>query len=82
MRPQSDPDLDEELALMEAKSFVARAEAINCKIRARQTADMVLVPIASAVAFALIASSFIFAAMPESNRMTKAQQENVSYAKR
>jgi hypothetical protein len=78
----SGTDFDEELVLMEAGIFAKRAEEINRKIMARQKADAFLVPLAFAGAFALIASSFIFSAIPNSNRTAKVEQEYISYANR
>lgn len=75
----SKSDFDDELVLVEARSFIDRAEEINRKIRSRMIANMVALPLASAIAFALIASSFYFFAMPESKRLALANRENITW---
>jgi hypothetical protein len=64
-------------------SYAARAEEINRKIKtvqAKRNAGFALLayPAASCIAVALISLSFAYAAMPESNRLARANQEQVA----
>lgn len=71
----SGTDFDEELVLIEAGIFVKRAEEINRRIIARQTADAVLVPLAFAVAIALVSLTFVTVTVPKGHDYAKATQE-------
>lgn len=71
----SGTDFEEELVLIEAGIFAKRVEEINRKIMARQKADAFLVPLAFAVAIALVSITFVTVTVPKGHDYAKATQE-------
>lgn len=66
----------------ECKSATARNAEINQKIatiRAKRNADTALMMVSVAVCFSLVAFSFFHFAVPESQRLARANQENITW---
>ncbi|NSY17223.1 hypothetical protein [Neorhizobium sp. AL 9.2.2] len=58
------------------------SKAVFNTLMAKRNADTVQMMVGTVIFAILVSTAFISSALPESNRMAKAQQENVSYAKR
>lgn len=58
------------------------SKAVFNTLMAKRNADTVQMMVGTVILVALVSTAFISSALPESNRMAKAQQENVSYAQR
>lgn len=58
------------------------SKAVFNTLMAKRNADTVQMMVGTVILVILVSTAFISSALPESNRMAKAQQENVSYANR